>query len=243
MKNEQETLLGILIKAGIDSRRKLAAAIMGGQVTVNGEVVDNLRSPVDPEKDVILLKGRKVKTGQERFVYLVMNKPEGVLSAVRDDRGRETVIDFVPIQFKKLRLYPVGRLDIETTGLILLTNDGELTNRLTHPSFENEKEYYIHIRGSLNPQDIRKLENGVRLEDGPTYPAAVKEITDDLPYQYSVTIHEGRKRQVRRMFASLGYHTNSLKRVRMGSLTLGDLKEGEIRELGGDEVKRVFAKD
>ena len=228
---QKDTLLGVLLKAGAGSRRKVAAAIMEGRVTVNGRVVDSLRFALDPEKDIIALDGKEIKTESERPVYLMLNKPAGMLSTVRDERGRMTVMDLVPEKYRKMRLYPAGRLDKDTTGLLLLTNDGELTHRLTHPSFENEKEYYVNIDGRLTDEDIRSLEEGVELEEGITSPAKVRELENELPYNYSIIIHEGRKRQVRRMFAALGYFTIALKRVRIGKLMLGDLKEGEVREI------------
>ncbi|MFC1991666.1 pseudouridine synthase [Chloroflexota bacterium] len=231
MESKKENLLGILIEAGINSRRKLAAAIMEGRVTVNGEVITNLRSPVNSQQDTITIDGKAVKLKPEQHVYIILNKPEGVLSTVRDERRRKTVSDFIPDKYRHLRLYPVGRLDIDTTGLLLLTNDGELTYRLTHPGFENEKEYLVQVKGFLKTEELQKLEKGVRLEDGMTAPAKAKEVKDSPPFNYSLTIHEGRKRQVRRMFEAFGYKVITLKRVRIGKLTLGNLEEGEVREV------------
>jgi 23S rRNA pseudouridine2605 synthase len=236
MEKETENLLGVLIEAGIDSRRKLAAAIMQGRVMVNGRVASDLRCPVDREKDRISIDGQEVELKKQRLVYLMLNKPKGVLSTVRDERGRKTVRDFIPEKYSGLRLYPAGRLDRDTTGLLLLTNDGELTHRLTHPGFENEKEYWIQINGVLKPEEMKKLEKGIELEDGMTAPAKVKKLENNEPFNYSIIIHEGRKRQVRRMFSALGYRTLALKRVRIGKLTLGELKEGEVRELSEEEV-------
>jgi 23S rRNA pseudouridine2605 synthase len=137
----------------------------------------------------------------------------------------------------------VGRLDKDSTGLLLLTNDGELTYRLTHPKFEHEKEYLIHIEGSLKPDEKRKLEKGFELEDGMTYPVVVKEIKSPPPFNYSITMHEGRKRQVRRMLANLGYQVLAIKRIRMGNLRLGSLKEGATRELTPEEVRGLAIKN
>jgi len=236
MKKETENLLGVLIEAGIGSRRSLAAAIMQGRVTVNGAVATDLRRPVDTERDSIAIDGKPVELAEKKLVYLVLNKPEGVLSTVRDERGRKTVTAFIPQKYRHLRLYPAGRLDKDTTGLLLLTNDGELTHRLTHPSFENEKEYFVKINGALKPEELKKLERGIELEDGLTAPAAVREVKNSPPFNYSITIHEGRKRQVRRMFLDLGYRPLALKRTRIGKLTIGDLKEGEVRELTDKEL-------
>jgi 23S rRNA pseudouridine2605 synthase len=174
-------------------------------------------------------------------VYLLLNKPTGVLSTTSDERGRRTVIDILPDDYRCLRLYPVGRLDKDSTGLLLLTNDGDLTHQLTHPSFEHEKEYLIAIEAKLQPSEIRMLEQGLELEDGITHPAIVKEVKDK-PFNYSITIHEGKKRQVRRMFQHLGHRALALKRVRMGSISLGSLQDGEVRELTAQEVRALLSK-
>ena len=169
----------------------------------------------------------------------MINKPAGILSTTEDERGGRTVLDIIPEKYRKLRLYPVGRLDKDTTGLLLLTNDGELTNRLTHPRYEHEKEYFVQISGTLKTDEKQKLERGILLDDGITALAKVKEV-GIKPFNYSITIHEGKKRQIRRMFARLGYQVLALKRVRIGNLTLGDLKDGAIRELTASEVSRLL---
>ncbi|HUV56751.1 MAG TPA: pseudouridine synthase [Dehalococcoidales bacterium] len=233
-------LLKILTMSGIGSRRRLADAIKQSRVAVNGEVVADFRYPVDTEKDRVAIDGRPVKLGVEQPVYLMLNKPRGVISTVRDERGRRTVIDCLPQKYRSLRLYPVGRLDKDSTGLLLLTNDGELTHKLTHPSFEHEKEYLVQISAKLKLSEKQRLERGVELEDGRTHPAVVREVPSLPPFSYSITIHEGRKRQVRRMFDSIGHPTLSLKRIRMGNLTLGDLGEGKTRELSIQEVRALL---
>ena len=232
-------LLKALAEAGIGSRRWLADAIKQGRVKVNGEVAEDFRQPVNTETDRISISGQPVDLKPRQLVYLMLNKPKGVVSTTSDERGRRTVLDILPEKYRHLRLYPVGRLDKDTTGLLLLTNDGEFTNRLTHPRFELEKEYLVSIADKLKPEEKRKLEQGVELDNGPTHPAIVKEI-ESPPFNYSITIHEGRKRQVRRMFDSLGHPVLALKRVRLGSLKLGKLKEGELRELSGKEVKSLL---
>jgi 23S rRNA pseudouridine2605 synthase len=226
---EKQPLLKVLTRAGIGSRRKIAEAIKGERVTVNGAVITAFNHPVSPESDEVLLDGRAVVIKPQQFVYLALHKPKGILSTVSDERERRTVIDLLPEKYRKLRLYPVGRLDKDSTGLILLTNDGDLAHRLTHPSFEHEKEYHVRIRGELNEDEIRKLEVGIELEDGKTAPAKVERLGDG---EYGITIHEGKKRQLRRMFEALGYHVVELKRVRMGNLKLGNLREGGVREVG-----------
>jgi len=234
-----EPLLRVLTGAGIGSRRWVADAIRQDRVAVNGQVVEDFRYPVNMETDRISVDGRQVDLKLRR-VTLMLNKPQGFLSTVRDERGRRTVICLLPGKYRRLRLYPAGRLDKDSTGLLLLTNDGELTYRLTHPKFEYEKEYLVYIKGNLQPDEKRKLEKGIELEDGMTHPAVVREIKVSPPFNYSITIHEGRKRQVRRMLDSLGHRVLALRRIRIGSLSLGDLREGETRELGAREVRALM---
>lgn len=237
----KEDLLSLLIKSGTGSRRKLAEAVMQGRVAVNGVKAMNLRQPVDSRKDVITIDGKELSAPKkEEFVYLLLNKPPDVLSTVRDDRGRKTVSDLIPAKYRHLRLYPVGRLDRDTTGLLLLTNDGPLTNRLTHPRYEHEKEYLVVLDKELSADEIEALEDGIELFDGVTAPAKVKRTSDRSIIGYSIVIHEGKKRQVRRMFMSLGRKVLRLKRIRMGKLTLGNLKEGDVREISGSEIRRLF---
>jgi 23S rRNA pseudouridine2605 synthase len=234
-------LLKALTEAGVGSRRRIADAIKNGRVEVNGEPVENFRHPVNPETDRVTVYGKPVDLKPRRAIYLMVNKPAGIITTTSDERGRKTVLDILPEKYRHLRLYPVGRLDKDSTGLLLLTNDGELTYRLTHPKFEHEKEYLIHIEGRLKPDEKRKLEKGVELEDGMTYPIVVKEIKSPPPFSYSITMHEGRKRQVRRMLANLGYQVLAIKRIRMGNLNLGNLKEGATRELTPEEVRSLLA--
>jgi 23S rRNA pseudouridine2605 synthase len=236
-------LLKALTEAGVGSRRRIADAIKNGRVEVNGEPVENFRHSVNPETDRVSVNGRLVDLRPRRTVYLMVNKPAGILTTTIDEQGRRTVLDILPEKYRHLRLYPVGRLDKDSTGLLLLTNDGDITYRLTHPRFEHEKEYLIHIDGVLKPDEKRRLEKGFELEDGMTYPVVVREIKSQPPFNYSITMHEGRKRQVRRMLANLGYQVLALKRIRMGSLNLGNLKEGDIRELTPAEVRSLAVKN
>ena len=232
---DKQSLLKVLTRAGIGSRRQMTEAIKGGRVMVNGEVITAFNHPLDAEGDEVLLDCKTVANKPQQFVYLALHKPKGVLSTVRDERGRRTVLDLLPPEYRRLRLYPVGRLDKDSTGLLLLTNDGDLAHRLTHPSFENDKEYHVRIKGELKNDEIKRLEGGIKLEDGKTSPAAVKKLKD-AGYNYSITIHEGKKRQVRRMFEALGYFVIELKRVRTGNLKLGGLKEGGVREVGRKDL-------
>lgn len=234
------TVLKLLTEAGTGSRRKMADAIKQGRVTVNGQVIEDFRHPVNPAADRVQIDGRGVKKRESAPVYLMMNKPPGLLTTTEDEQGRRTVLDILPPLYRGLRLFPVGRLDKDTTGLLVLTNDGELTHRLTHPSFEHEKEYLVRIGEKLTAEEKRKLANGIRLEEGMTSRAAVREVRGAPAHTYSLTIHEGRKRQVRRMFARLGHGVTELKRVRTGSLRLGTLEEGKVRVLTPREVASLL---
>ena len=240
MTMKSEPLLKLLTTAGIGSRRQLADTIRQGKVKINGEVAEDFRHPVNRNKDRILIDNQPIDLKPRQTVCLMLNKPQDIMSTTSDERGRRTVLDLLPSNYRNLRLYPVGRLDKDSTGLLLLTNDGELTYKLTHPRFEHEKEYLVHIDSRLKTAEKRRLEQGIKLEEGKTHPATVREIKASPPYNYSITIHEGRKRQVRRMLAALGYYILALKRIRMGNLSLGDLKEGEMRKLNAQEIRRLM---
>ena len=240
---QQDTLLKALTKAGIGSRRRLANAIREGRVTLNGAPVDNFLYLVNLGSDIIQVDGKPVNLKPIGKIVLMLNKPAGFLSTTQDESGRETVIDLIPAKYLSFKLYPVGRLDKDSTGLLLLTNDGELTYRLTHPKFEHEKEYLVSTPVKLTQEERQRIERGIELEDGTTYPAQIKESKINRIFEYSITIHEGRKRQLRRMFAKLGINLISLKRIRIGKLKLGNLKEGETRELSPSEIVKLFQKD
>jgi 23S rRNA pseudouridine2605 synthase len=217
----------------------MAEAIKQGKVKVNGAVIESFTLPVDPAKDRVTFEGKNVSVKPDKIICLMLHKPAGVVSTVSDENGRPTVIDILPETWRTHRLYPVGRLDIDTTGLILMTNDGDLTYRLTHPRYEYEKEYYVAIEGVLKGDEKQQLNNGILLEDGRTHPSKVKEIYQ-APYNYSIIIHEGRKRQVRRMFEHIKHNVLALKRVRIGSLQLGDLPEGKVRSLTAGEIESLL---
>jgi 23S rRNA pseudouridine2605 synthase len=231
-------LLKALTEAGVGSRRRIADAIKNGRVKVNGVPVENFRHPINPETDRVTVEGKPVSLKPARTVYLMVNKPADIITTTSDECGRKTVLDILPEKYRHLRLYPVGRLDRESTGLLLLTNNGQLTYRLTHPKFEHEKEYLVQIDGVLKPDEKRKLERGIELEDGVTYPVVIREVKAP-PFNYSITTHEGRKRQLRRMLANLGYQVLALKRIRMGNLKLENLREGTVRELTDAEVSAL----
>jgi 23S rRNA pseudouridine2605 synthase len=230
-----QTIIKLLTAAGLGSRRKMTDAIKRGIVRVNGRVIESFTEPVDPDHDRITVDGRPVSASTVTNIYLLMNKPRGLVSTTADDRGARTVLDILPEKYRGTRLYPVGRLDKDSTGLVLLTNDGDLTLRLTHPRYENEKEYLVRIADELNLDDLSRFASGIALDDGRTSPARVKKIVHPS-FNYSVVIHEGKKHQVRRMFAALGYTVLTLKRVRLGPLRLGTLPEGQVRELTSTEL-------
>jgi 23S rRNA pseudouridine2605 synthase len=222
-----------LAHAGVASRRASEQLVFAGRVTVGDEVVR------DPARDVdgsvpVAVDGRpvRVSTGQ-KAVYAV-HKPRGVVSTARDPQGRPTVVSLVP---SARRLYPVGRLDADSTGLILLTDDGELAHRLTHPSFEVPRTYHAKVRNApVRDEAVRHLREGVELDDGRTGPARVKRLGAD---RLEITIHEGRKRQVRRMCEAVGHPVIALERVRFGPLWLGKLGEGRYRRLTAAEVEKL----
>jgi 23S rRNA pseudouridine2605 synthase len=217
-----------LAHAGVASRRGAEALVAEGRVTVDGEVI------VDPARDVsgeeaIAVDGEPVRQPGRRVVY-VLNKPVGVVSTARDTHGRTTVVDLVP---GGRRLYPVGRLDADTTGLILLTDDGELAHMLTHPRFEVPKTYRARVAGHPDVRALRALREGVELDDGRTAPARVRLLQGG---GLEITIHEGRKRQIRRMCAAVGHEVLALQRVAFGPLALGGLQPGRHRRLSPAEV-------
>jgi 23S rRNA pseudouridine2605 synthase len=225
-------LAKFLATAGVASRRASEQLIRDGRVTLEGVAI------TDPARDVqagdpVAVDGRRVTQPTERVVYAV-NKPAGVVSTASDPQRRPTVVALVP---SPLRLYPVGRLDIDATGLILLTNDGELANRLTHPRYEVPKTYRITVRNPPVPQRaIVALRRGVDLDDGPTAPARVRRLAPDT---LELTIHEGRNRQIKRMCERVGHPVRSLARVTFGTLALGDLRPGDHRLLSADELRSL----
>jgi len=231
--NKAERLNKILAAAGIASRRRADELISQGLVTVNGRKETKLGSQAVWGIDAIAVNGQPIPAPPKE-IYLILNKPFGYVCTLRDPEGRPTVRDLT--ERVRERIFPVGRLDLESEGLLLVTDDGELANRLTHPRFEHEKEYLVRIEGKLRQHEKARLEKGIQLEEGITATAKVKEVTSP-PYNYSLTIHEGRKRQVRRMFERLKHPVIDLKRVRIGGLEMGSLKEGEARRLSREEIK------
>jgi 23S rRNA pseudouridine2605 synthase len=223
----------VLARLGYGSRRVCDDLIDSGVVTVNGEVAV-LGRRVDVERDQVAVNGVPVGIRPE-FVYYLLNKPAGVVTTASDPQGRPVVVDLVPAE---PRVFPVGRLDADTEGLLLLTNDGDLTQRLTHPSFGVEKEYVAEVEGMPSPAAVRALREGVDLDDGRTAPAKVS-LVPGPPAVLRITIHEGRNRQVRRMGEAVGHPVRRLVRTRIGPLADRQLKPGEWRALTLPEVRSL----
>ncbi len=232
-----ERLQKVIAQAGFASRRKAEQLILAGKVKVNGKVVRELGTKVDLKKDQVEVDGIPVE--REEPVYFLLYKPTGVISSVKDDRGRKVVTDFVDTDY---RIFPVGRLDYNTSGLILLTNDGELANMLMHPKSKIEKVYVAKVKGIPTVEKLKKLRNGIELEDGKTAPAKVKMLSFDKRKNTAIvrlTIYEGRNRQVRRMFEAIGHPVLKLKREAYGFLDLRGMNPGDVRPLKPHEVKRL----
>jgi 23S rRNA pseudouridine2605 synthase len=222
-----------LAHAGVASRRASEQLVFAGRVTVDGEVMRDPARDVD-EHNAVTVDGEPVRLQQGRRAVYAVNKPAGVVSTASDPQGRPTVVELVP---SGRRLYPVGRLDAETTGLLLLTDDGELAYHLTHPSFEVPRTYVAKVRRPpIREGALRRLREGVELEDGRTAPAKARRLAPD---EVELTIHEGRKRQVRRMLEEVGHPVAALRRVSFGTLTLGSLAEGQARRLGEAEIDKL----
>ncbi len=224
-------LAKFLAHGGVASRRKAEEIVAKGLVTVGGEVVTDPARDVSAEDDV-RVNGAPVAA--EATEIWAVNKPEGVVSTAREPGSRRAVVDLVD---SPARLYPVGRLDADSTGLLLLTNDGELANRLTHPRYEVAKTYRAQLRDALGEAELGRLRRGVELEDGPTAPATVRRRG---PREIEIVLREGRNRQVRRMVEAVGNRVLALRRVGFGSLVLGDLPAGTARKLGADEIARLW---
>lgn len=227
----------IIANAGIASRRRAEELIREGRVTVNGEVITKLGTKADEDKDHIKVDGKLIhKKGKD--IYLILNKPKGCITSIDDPEGRPTVKDL--LKGVKGRVYPVGRLDYNSEGLIFFTNDGELAYGLTHPSHEVTKTYLVKVDGQLTDEEIGKIEKGVRLEDGVTAPSSIRKVKKtDANSWVEIMIHEGRNRQVKRMFEKVGHPVLKLKRTRIANLELGDLPPGSYRFLTVDELKSL----
>lgn len=232
----EERLQKILAKCGIASRRKAEEMILEGLVTVNGAPA-TLGMKADLERDHIKVSGKLIHTAEQK-VYVMFNKPEKCLTTMSDSEGRPTIKDF--LKGMKTRVFPVGRLDYNSEGLLILTNDGDMAHAILHPGKKVPKTYLVKVDGFLQDGDKAKLERGIKLEDGMTAPAKVKKVKETEANSWiQMTIHEGRKRQVRRMLERVGHPVIKLKRIKINGLSLGKLEPGTFRYLTPDEVKRL----
>ncbi|ARF18583.1 pseudouridine synthase [Sporosarcina ureae] len=232
-----ERLQKVLAQAGVASRRKSEKLILDGLVKVNGQVTTELGTKVS-RMDTIEVEG--VQLTKETPVYYLLYKPRGYISTVDDEKGRKTVMDLIPEVSQ--RIFPVGRLDYDTSGVLLMTNDGDFSYLMTHPKFEIKKKYVAKVKGIPSRDDLKKLETGIELDDGSTAPARVKMTSSDKKTNSAIveiTIHEGRNRQVRRMFDAINCPVQKLKREEFANLTTRGLNAGEARELTTHELKQL----
>lgn len=232
-----ERLQKVIAASGIASRRKAEELILAGKVSVNGEIVKELGIKVNGN-DLICVNGKSIN--EEDKVYYLLNKPRGIISSSSDEHGRKTVVDLIKTD---KRIYPIGRLDYDTTGIILLTNDGELSNILTHPSFSVSKTYVAKLNKFLEPSDFMKLKSGVVIDDRKVIPSKVKLKVNDKIKDYAlieITISEGRNHIVKRIFSSLGYLVDKLSRTEYAFLKLDNLQSGQYRTLTIKEVKKLY---
>ena len=228
----KQRLQKILAAAGLVSRRKCEELILTGVVCVNGEVVNTLPAFADPEKDVVTVNTEKIHAAPK--AYYILNKPRGVVCTNRDPEGRKKAIDIIPT---RQRIFCVGRLDIDSTGLILLTNDSELTDKLTHPKYDLPKTYVARVKGKVNGEHIEKLKKGIWLAEGKTNRAAIRVLTRSYKEsRVEITIRQGLNRQIHRMLAKVGFSVKSLKRTKIGKLSVHGLGVGKFRKLTSEEV-------
>ncbi len=224
----------VLAAAGVASRRAAEAMISEGRVEVNGRLVTELGTRVDPDRDVVRVDGSRIPPPR-RHAYLVLNKPRGVVSTLSDPQSRLTLADFVA--GRRERLFHVGRLDTDTEGLLIMTNDGEFAHRLAHPSYEIPKTYLAEVSGVVSRATLRRLRAGIELDDGPVKPNAVKLISTAADRSLiKITLHEGRQHIVRRTMEAVGHPVRRLSRIGIGPVRLGDLSVGELRDLTQEEL-------
>ena len=234
----EERLQKFLAEAGIASRRKAEELIAAGRVKVNGKIVTEQGVKINPQKDKVEFDNRLIAVKAEKKVYIMLHKPEGYVTTAKEQFGRPAVLDL--IHGVQERIFPVGRLDYDTSGLLLLTNDGDLTYRLTHPSHDVEKTYLAKVYGVPDEADLQKFRRGVTVDGRKTSPAKIRILERDKDLRFSmveITIHEGRNRQVRKMCEAIKHPVAQLKRVATGELQLGDLPKGKYRHLTEREIK------
>ncbi len=231
-----------IAECGISSRRKADELIKSGRVEINGKICRELGIKINPQKDKIFVDGKQVLKLDEP-VYIVFNKPKDCITTTKDEKGRISVLDYVKI---RQRIFPIGRLDRDTTGVLLLTNDGDFANMLMHPRYEIQKSYKVTLEQPIKPEDVFKLTKGIKLSDGVTQPAEVYVIPNSKNKEVGIIIHEGKNRQIRRMFESLGYEIKKLDRIAYGHITTEGLKRGQWRHLTRKEIeyfKKLFKGD
>ncbi len=229
-----------LSAAGVSSRREADRLIEQGRVKVNGKIVHTLGSKIDENKDRIEVDGKTVE-GTQGKIYMLLNKPPEFLVTLKDPFQRPTIMDFLPKL--KTRIFPVGRLDFDSEGLLLMTNDGELTNRLIHPRYEIKKNYLVKIQGHPEKIQISRLERGIYIDGKKTAPAKIFLISSSPKRSlFKVELHEGRKREIRRMFEAIGFHVLLLRRIKFAGLTLDGLNPGDWRYLTEIEVQNLYKK-
>ena len=229
-----------IASSGITSRRKAEELILAGRVKVNGVVVNTLGYKVSPKDEVTV---DNIVLTRVQKIYVAMNKPCGIISSCSDEHDRTTVIDILPKGFEEYRLFPVGRLDYDTKGVLLLTNDGDFMNQMVGPSSGIQKEYLVRIKGIITSSDLTKLEKGVKINGEMTLPSIASIESLDRKNQSSlvrIIITQGKYHQVKEMFATLGYEVKKLTRVRFGNIKIDDLKEGDVRFLTINEVKTLY---
>jgi len=238
----EERLQKYMASCGIASRRKCEELILKGLVKVNGDIITELGFKVDPEKDKILYNNKEIKKEEDK-IYILLNKPEGYITSVKDERGRKTILDIVKV---KERIYPIGRLDYDTSGLLLLTNDGEIYNKIIHPRVQVDKIYIALCKGEFTKEEIEKFKSGIDIGGYITAEANIKVLSVKHDKKsgiknslVEITIHEGKNRQIRKMCSSLNHDVITLKRVKLGNITLGNLKKGEYRNLTNKELDYI----
>lgn len=234
---EEMRLQKFLSAQGIMSRRAAEDEIAAGRVKVNGEVAD-IGTKIDPERDRIEYRGKVISGGDKRKVYLMLNKPRGYLTSMSDDRGRPCVSELV--SDVGVRVYPIGRLDLESEGLLLFTNDGDFANKLMHPRYHKPKTYHVKLAGEIEPEKVQRLSEPMDIDGYMTKPAEVSLITRKKEYSVvAITLFEGRNRQIRKMCEKLSLHVLSLRRVSIGEVKLGDLRPGKWRYLTKSQVQML----
>ena len=238
----EERLQKYMASCGVASRRKCEELILQGLVKVNGTVITELGFKVNPEKDVVLYKDVNIKKEEEKK-YILLNKPEGYITSVKDERGRKTILDIVKV---KERIYPIGRLDYDTSGLLILTNDGDIYNKIIHPRVQVDKTYIALCKGVFSEEEIEKFKSGIDIGGYITADANLKVLqvkrdsrTGVKNSFVEITIHEGKNRQIRKMCSALNHDVITLKRIKLGEITLGDLKKGDYRDLTKKELDYI----